>query len=539
MKSGVNFKKWEIFLLFLGMGASTGSAYIYFSNISIRGYLLGWEQQEGKTEPVGTLYSRAGSVLRQSSNETEFKTIEHDAQLYNYDNLVTGPESKATILLDDGSTIELAENTMVRLAFESRLSLQGIARAANVEVVTGNVTGQAKAAEIVLKTRDRVVAIRKDKQQTIEVAAAPLKKAISKVQPSPTPTRKSFFNFFEPKPAATVVPSPRPVGVPSPSATPLMKLSPSPSPIPSPSVSAVAVKIEFVSPIPGTRISIDTGSQDPEKTITLQWTMAPLGKEFRTVLKDDRGEELFDKNMVITTDKMSADVKLERPGMYDWEVRCVDCGESKGSVARTRFYLEPEYQAIETLPPLVGGKTTTSNAYNSDQKGFAVTLRWKPYPHSKKYIVRIAKSATSKKALLEKTVENALYVFNKDKIFTGKVFYSVRSILSSGFIVRSDVQPFIFSFLPPQLVIPEYGAVVSRSEMSTLVTWQKTNFTESYEIEVATDKEFNNVVLKKKIVENFFVLDLPPPGKYYWHVRSMSKKTSSPFSNTNELNVKL
>jgi hypothetical protein len=74
-------------------------------------------------------------------------------------------------------------------------------------------------------------------------------------------------------------------------------------------------------------------------------------------------------------------------------------------------------------------------------------------------------------------------------------------------------------------------------ENRILFTWQKTNFTDTYEIAIAADSAFKTVLLTRKTAENFFVLTAPKVGTYYWRVESTAGKLKSGPSAPAEVDV--
>jgi hypothetical protein len=136
---------------------------------------------------------------------------------------------------------------------------------------------------------------------------------------------------------------------------------------------------------------------------------------------------------------------------------------------------------------------------------------------------------------LEKTLKTPEYTFNKNKIFVGQFYYKISAKLKSGFVAVSKAQNFAYSFLAPAQVIPKHNAIFSNKSLQTsegrvLMTWQKTNFTIGYELEICTDEKFTKPYLKKNLNENYFILAQPKPGQYWWRVRSFSETLSSPMS---------
>ena len=169
-----------------------------------------------------------------------------------------------------------------------------------------------------------------------------------------------------------------------------------------------------------------------------------------------------------------------------------------------------------------------------------IRVRWREYPDAEEYGVSVYKDEQGKEQIFNKTVETNQYVLNKERIYTGAIYYRISASLESGFLAISTLAPFRFDFLPPSLVLPMDRAALSRANLAKegnriLLTWQKTNFTKTYEIQVARDRGFRDVLVSNKTVENFFVIDTPPAGTYFWRVRSVADGTASPPSSAYEL----
>ncbi len=547
-----NFRVWEIALILISLLFFVASLILYVSNIPIRGYLLGIHEDETQTQ-VGSLGQSAGEVKRQLMTDSEFTRIGTSAPLYNQDTIVTGPDSGAQLSLEDGSTIDLGPNTMVTLAFESRLSLGGISRGATVNVVTGTVTGVAKTAPIKIRSRREVVTLATNVRQTVKAPPIPM---VAPPLPPPIPT---------PAPLPIAAPSP------SPSPSPLAPMpSPSPSLAPPPPRVKVTASVEWISPRLQERVSVDRGSPKPEKRVDLEWrileaaTVPPRlakGKnasppKARLTLSlvrrssSARGgvarEQIAQQVVALQAGRGKYGVVLRKPGLYEWHLHDEQGGPLPVKPESTvgQFTLLPTYEAIEVLDPLVGGQAGASNALKGQLlKNFDVTLRWKAYEGMNgRYRIQFAGTPDFKKVLMLKEVAETAYRFNKDKIFTGQIFYRVLASHPAGFTVTSPPEKFAFNFLPPMLVVPEDKTVLSsealkRDDDTILFTWQKTNFTEKYEFQIGLDVEFKTVYIKLVVKENFFVLKAPKPGKYWWRVKSMSKATASSFSRSHSLEI--
>lgn len=532
------FKVWEILLLTFGIALLASAAAVFVSGISVRRYLLGWADEEGRAIRVALLSLKAGAVRRQISNESEFREIEVQSDLYNYDTIVTDAEGGASLSIDGGGVIEMGPTTMIRLAFETRFSLGGISRAASVQVVMGDVKGESKegAAPIILKSRDKVVRVSKDRAQSIKVAAAPLVKAT-------------------PKPIVTEAPPPVPVPValappdePEPSPTP--EPSPSPSPSPSP---AARMGFEMLTPREGEKLVVEKGSQVAQISVSFQWRVVPPGVVVQLALR--RLPDAANKDAVEVVRKVvqpvgglgTLPVMIKAPGTYEWsafdeEGEPLKLAHASASVVRGTFSVRPDFEGVELLDVLVGGQAMRTNTYSGKgSEDFDITLRWKPYPDAEKHIVRVYDSPAAQKLVLSRMVDGDSYVFNKDKVFKGALHYRVEAPLESGFLAFSAMRSFNFNFLPPVLMIPTDRTTLSKAETgddSILLTWQKTNFTDGYELEIAKDPDFTVKLVSRQVKENFYVWKGAPSGRLYWRVRSYAKEVKSAFSRPFSLTVR-
>ena len=107
-------------------------------------------------------------------------------------------------------------------------------------------------------------------------------------------------------------------------------------------------------------------------------------------------------------------------------------------------------------------------------------------------------------------------------------------------MASSGNQAFLFDFLPPLPVQPDPGATLSEREITAdgiLFTWQKTNFTDSYDLQVAKDAQFKGIVVDENLEDNFLIVPSPGPGTYWWRTRSHSKGVTSPMSSPTKLTI--
>lgn len=507
----LEFKLWEKAAVALGGVLFAVSFTLYLSDIPLRKYLLGW-QEEASGQRVASVENKMGTLRRRTMSESEFTPLELRATLFNGDTLVTGNESSATVLLDDGSRIQLGPNTMIRMAFEYHLSLGGVSRAAAVDVVVGQVSGESKVQTVTLRSKTEVIALTREAPQRRIKVEKP--KPVPVVPLPPVPTGIPTLKKAEEIAAATPTPTP----------------TPTPTKIPSPTV-----KIAALSPREGEVLFLEKGSRLPERPTALEWSITGPATQFRVILKKlPENSDVADKIVAAESGRAVFSHILKAPGAYEWIVTSALGDVDSNRIGSYRFSLAPDYQAIELQTPLVAGRTVSSNRVQEELlQDFDITFRWSPYETAKQYRIRLWNQSDTKKAPdFEQVVNENRFQLTKAKMSKDKLYYQVSSNLPSGFTVESDLGNFSFDFMPPTLSSPKNRQSFTRASLqstedSLLLTWKKTNFTEAYQIEIASNTEFKSPIVARKIKENFYILKGLKTGRYFWRVTSHAKNGTS------------
>lgn len=506
----LNFHIIEILIILFGISLFSASSYIYTNEISLRKKLFGW-QDETALDQVGLLSSGTGLIRRKTTTGRSFALISSNAQLYNLDTIVTGPAASARITMSDGSEIELGPKTMIKLEFESNLSLQGISRTATVNVVSGKVQGRSKKQKIILKSKNKTIELTKEKApQAVEAKVA---------QPT-LPIRVAQISKEIQEETEAQVKAP-PVKAP---------------------VFKTLTSIQPISPRRNASLTLPSFSEKLEKEVLFKWKTRPRDGKVQFILKrrTKKTEEILIDEVIDSVEGQGEWTQtLTRPGSYSWELKDPVAEPKKAKRTFQRFVLRPTYEGLKVRPPLVGGKVLDSNRLQQQLlKDFDITLRWKANWESEneRYRVNLYKSAQSKKPIFTKVVSKSSYVLNKNKVFSGQIFYEVLTNRKNGFIASSGRHNFQFSFLPPSLVNPKDSQKVSLNQLyernsgRLIFTWGKTNFTQSYRFELASDAQFKKIVVARELKENLILVEIPQTGRYWWRVRSFGKGKKSSFS---------
>jgi hypothetical protein len=518
------FRLWELAVIGAFSVAFAGSLYLYLADVPLlRRFVFGLEETANDRR-AGVLKAAGGRVRRQRAGKAEFETIETGSILYYSDTIVTGSGARAEVGLDDGGEISLSDNTMVRLSFRSSLTLGGVARQTNIELVEGTLTGDSKGQKILVKTRA-------GKSSSLSaLGKAPI------IQKASAPVRPIM-------PA-----SPRTSPTPAPKLVQLQPLPPPEPPQPPPEPKPDPVTARILTPPQGAILGLSPGSTSRQVGAGLGWrTNIKTASTRVRVFRVDAGkrERIADRVVQSQDGQAAITLPIDRPGSYEWVVERSSAGESGPSVlARSSFRVRPDFEGIELLRPSVGGENLSSNRADGVllREFSGISLRWQGLPDARRYKVRIYRGDQEGKPALEKEVGETQYTFNRGKLLKGRFRYRVYALLPGGFIAKSRADAFEFAFLAPALVQPRNGELLNSrkagpggSPKSVLFTWEKTHFTDFYELEIALDPEFKNLSSRKRIRENFQAIPMPDPGTYYWRVRAISQKTSSAPSAPNTL----
>lgn len=513
----------ESSLILFGLALFTSSSYVFFSQVSLRKYVLGWEN-EISLEKVGILDFTEGDVRRKSASQNLFDQLKKKGALYNYDTIVTGSESSAKLKLDDGSSIELGPKTMIKLAFETSVSLEGIKRATTINVVSGKVKGRANKAPVIIKSRKQTLTL-SEKPESLQVSI-----------PTPELLLPKGKEIIE----APIVPPP----LENPLEEEIKENLKEEQPVIAPLKEAkVETDLVILKPTHRQWYSVPKNSQVPQLKATVEWQVTPGGTPVQISLTRVSHPEqpILTETIESDLERNSYTTVIDRPGRYFWKVKTLEEESLTLSEAEKEFRVAKTYEALKLNPPLIGGEKTRSNAYTGKlQENFEVSLNWEPYPKAREYIVKVYKNQNMRDPSITKKLDSTSYTLNRGKVFSGQIFYKVLAPLSSGFLVTSPKKVFQFDFLPPALTFPQSKIDLSRKKIlkektGILFTWQKTSFTQSYHFELSKNPTFSGKVVKRSMKENFYMIRSLPVGTYWWRVRSIGHSIESPPAPANQL----
>jgi hypothetical protein len=557
----LQLKTWEKVVVALGLLLFLLALGLYLSGFPLRNYLFGLKDLGGG-KLVGNAARLNGTVKREFVGQSDFRTIHTSEDLYEADTIVTSPDSGATIKLQDGSTIELGPSTMIKLEGEPVFTLGGITQMTRVQVVNGKVTGQgAENSKLVIATGD--IEEQVEKNSPVVMTASNERPEIPKGTGTSEPStfqslwdrlrgKKEALTSNQPAPKPTPISIPHPSPKPSPSPSPSPK-PPAPSPSPSPTPPTFHEKIVLIEPANLSKQDVPNGSTVPQKNIHLVWQINGVPRLARGQKRPHATLEVATysggKRMVL----MSHDANFENgphdlswtataPGDYEWTIKV----EGQPPITPNRFSIDPDFIAIRVLPP--------ESIIGQSPEGLAISktkLSWQAYPTATVYSVKLLNSTNPTDSFAETTTPSNEVRLTQTRPDKSQGFFEVSTQLPSGFIVHSSVERFIFNFAPPEATSPQDKSILSRKnddldENGILLAWRKTGVSEAYVLEIASDPDFKQLVVKRMQKDNFFAFKLAKPtaanpfkpSVFYWRVFAYANRTLSKPSKVSRFAVK-
>jgi hypothetical protein len=538
------FKFWEVSLLVIAGLLLVGSATVYFTGFPIGSYFFGSDDTPGG-EAIGQVGKRDGSLKREKSGASEFIAVNQGTPLYTKDVLVTASDARATVQLDDGSVIEMAPDTMIRLELEKRKDVSGVFRVNHVQVISGEVKGvtapKNKSSKLLIRNEEREIEV--DEKQPAPVVQAKPKAA------APRPSASA-------NPGAAIAPS---RSNPSPSGAP--------SSAPSPSLDRALLKprpaFMILSPTEDAALSVandlvqsQTG-QAPTLPVTIEIGLSKYG---RFLLSSAGGGEAKGTSAMVRVYLLQADgppllvaqqaapfrsdtpvamiFPAHQPGHYRIEVKRNDLKQNSAENLSTSssFRVAPEFEGIVLHKPTFKSEKTSEDEPRRSQ----AFLSWDPYPGVTNYRLQITDAKNTRQDL---QVPTNNFIAVRESISDTTRKYVVSSNLANGWIVRSPEEQFVFDFTPPSPVTPENKAVLNQNSniwngKGILLTWQKTGVSEGYVLEISADPTFAKLIVNRRQTDNFLVFK---PSRrdmtYYWRIRAMAQGNVSQPSETFEFSV--
>ncbi len=441
---------------------------------------------------IGTVTYRFRKAERKYKRQVVWEGIDQHEPVYNFDSIRTVEGATARIRLQDGSAIDLEENTLVLISMAGK--------AVNIGFEHGHLSTDSSGStgkELTVKGKNTQVKVRGGK---LTLSGQKDKLAVNVSSGRATLRGKGGSRKIESGMKAVV--SGNEV-----------------------SVAKQSVKIE--SPANGT-FFVSEKSWHP---ILFSWK----SEERETVLEVSSSPS-FKKLLLVKKTFLKQQKRGFVPGIYYWRVRVP--GKAGDVSATGKFTLLRDAPPVITEPGRV-------KQYRYYSKFPEIEIIWEKSSAATSYDVQISKDFGFKKIITSHNTKGGRYKFIPGA--PGKYFCRVKSRYSFSASVFAS-KPVLFivrktaGYSPPALITPLKGEKTSREALSRnglMMNWQKDPEATRYEIEVSRDRKFKNIEFRSQTVRNYQSLTKQlKSGEFYWRVRGVAEDGKKlPFSSVAKFSI--
>ncbi|MBN2771391.1 MAG: hypothetical protein JXR90_11910 [Spirochaetes bacterium] len=453
---------------------------------------------QGKTEKIGTITFKKRVAERKFTAQVIWDSVKNNSPVYNYDSIRTDLDSIATVNLNDGTEIELGENTLVILRMsDNKLDIEMQGNSLNVfrslsEKNSGStVTVTSGKSSVNLEEGNMLLTGDKTGDLGIDIAEG---KAELVVNGKTLLLDKGSSARSEDGSGIRVV------------------------------------ELVYSSSTPENGVTYVTSSSTRE--IMLSW----------------EGKDSPDKELIISQDPFFNDI-VQKPdiagknsfstslpsGTYYWKIRS-SLGESRVS----RFSIIKDKSSQQLWPPDNKDIRTVSDSS-------LVSFKWDGSEYTENYVVEIFSDKEKSDIILSMPCRGQAVA--TDKLKPGTYYWHVKSKYGSRFdgdIVSDKLYSFSLersSGLSAPVTISRSDSIDTISRLALrngkeAIYWQTVRGADYYTVEISQDKNFSRIIKTEKAAFNRYKLsDDLENGKFFWRVKAHTAKDSSAYSESNEFKI--
>lgn len=159
-------------------------------------------------------------------------------------------------------------------------------------------------------------------------------------------------------------------------------------------------------------------------------------------------------------------------------------------------------------------------SFSLEQTKSRVFFSWKDEKDFSGYEWELSSDSNFQTKLKTDSTKNNFLKLSSD-LGVGVYFWRVKGLTSSGSSLES--KPSSFSVIAKEemeLIAPANGAEVEVDERSVVILkWKKLSGKANYEIEIARDSDFKPLLTKETVSNNYFEFKSKDLGRFYWRVK--------------------
>ena len=420
-------------------------------------------------DAIGILVLKKRTAVRKYADYVIWEDIGNNTPVFNYDSIRTYPESAAYIRLNDGSEINLSENTMIVLAtddFGVRI---------NFDRGTISARSGKSGSSIRLNTRDTSVAMNKGE---LSVKKDETIMDINIFSGNAVVASGGKENLIDVNSALRIADG----------KTEIKK-----------------VKIKTEEPVNDARFITSSA----RASIRFVWKSDSGSKHTVEIASDRQFQKIIKKESVHGSTYRAG----LQPGDYYWRV---GTGRDYSPVKKFTLLKDSSFRYIY---PVGDEKVNVTS-------GDPVSFRWSRSRAEAAYEFEIFSDAELKSSVLKKTL--SLNLLSLDNLTSGNFWWRVRRVYPAGFIsldpdektMRFMLVQRAFTRMKP---VPVYSGRVFATTLSEFIplNWVEAKGASGYVVEISTDREFNEIINSLNTTAAFIRAPVPPEGEYFWRIKAV------------------
>lgn len=453
--------------------------------------------KESENPVVGVISFKVNRVQRKFDGEVVWESIPTQAVIRNRDTIRTEKLSEAVLTLEDGTEIEIGENSMIVVDFSDKKY--------NLNFAYGSVGARREGgtADITIQSGDTAI--------NMKDGEISLNKFGDKIDINVTEGEAKLIKGQEQKELEK-----------NQSAT-----------IDKDSVNIKNQNIVLTQP---NDRSIIIAEKDSEN-INFKWEILnPSIKNIRLLVSRDLRFKKLELNNLMNNTNFNYSFK---PGVYYWKLQYIDSQNLTTETITQRFTIlkKPE---IRVFSPENGSKIPINPDFPKP-----VLFSWSPLESVSNYKLEISTDPELKNIIQSKETRiPSIGILNLDE---GSYYYRITAISSIPDIknIESNVINFLVtqetSNQPPKLIEPKDRSIISLlaiQEKGLLFSWGDTPGSVQYKIQISQNTNFNPIYWEDELNQNFIRWN--PEGSlglFYWRVISKMKGGNELTSNFNQFSI--
>jgi outer membrane protein assembly factor BamB len=444
----------------------------------------------GQNRQIGTISFKKRVAQRKYAKQVVWEDIEQNSPVFSNDSIRTSDISEAVIHLDDGTAINVDENSLILLAAAKD--------AININFEQGSISasrsglGDSYFGKINIQSKNTIVSIEKSDVTLSKSDTDELDLTVSRG----TAQLKAGGGA-----AQTILKDQKVIIDPVSSGTKVTDIS-----------------LQLTAPS-------DSGyiiSSDPQAAVTFSWQELKDVKPSLEVSSD----RLFAKPLITRLNAVSGTAGYLAPGTYYWRIKALNPDSKKMEFSEARRFSVLRDRPV--VPAYPGEDARISYTANPP----LINFRWTGNDLASSYIIEVSKDREFKNIV--KTSQTRLTAISFDNLPDGTYFWRVATRVSipGNEKYSSVTMPYMFrveklqAAVPVRLISPLPDSRIDRKMISAngiVFSWKPDSSAQKYELQFSRDINFTVPEFTAESISNYLNVTREfQPGDYFWRVKTFS-----------------